>query len=56
MRKWLTVGVMLIVAWIVLKIVFKVVGAAVHLLLVLGLLFLAWTIVRRFVGAGRREV
>ena len=56
MKKWLTVGMMLIVAWIVLKIVFKVVGAAVHLLLVLGLLFLAWTIVKRMIGSRRREV
>jgi hypothetical protein len=56
MRKWLTIGVMLIVAWIVLKIVFKVVGAAVHLLLILGLLFLAWTLVRRFIGSRRRGV
>jgi hypothetical protein len=56
MRKWLSVGVMLIVAWIVLKIVFKVVGAAVHLLLILGLLFLAWTIIKRVMDSGRRRI
>ena len=53
MRKWLTIGMMLIVAWIVLKIVFNVVGFLFHLLLIAGVIFVIWYVVTNMLGKGR---
>lgn len=54
MKKWLSIGLMLIVAWIVLKIVLKLAGMAFHLLLIAGLVFLVWSLVKRAAETRRR--
>lgn len=56
MKKWVTIGVMLIVAWIVLKIVLKLAGFAFHLLLIAGLIFLVYSLIKRASGTMRRRV
>ena len=53
MRNVLRIGVMLIVAWIVLKIVFNVVGFLFHLLLIGGIIFVIWYVVTNMLGKGR---
>jgi hypothetical protein len=53
MRNVLRIGVLLIVAWIVLKIVFNVVGFLFHLLLIGGIIFVIWYVVTNMLGRGR---
>lgn len=53
-KRWLKIGVMLVVAWFVLKIVFNVVGALVHLLVIAGLIFIVYSVVTHFMGGSRR--
>jgi hypothetical protein len=53
MKNVLRIGVLLIVAWIVLKIVFNVVGFLFHLLLIGGIIFVIWYVVTNMLGRGR---
>ncbi len=52
-RNILRIGLLLIVAWIVLKIVFNVVGFLFHLLLIAGLIFVVYYVVTNVLGKGR---
>lgn len=52
-RNILRIGLLLIVAWVVLKIVFNVVGFLFHLLLIAGVLFVIYYIVTNVMGKGR---
>ena len=52
-RALLRIGLLLIVAWIVLKIVFNVVGFLFHLLLIVGVLFVIYYVVTNVLGKGR---
>ncbi len=47
MRKWLSIGVTLIVVWVLAWLVFKVASFAVHLILIAGLAFLVMSLVRK---------
>lgn len=51
----LRIGLLLIVAWVVLKIVFNVVGFLFHLLLIVGVLFVIYYVATNVLGAGRRR-
>ena len=53
MRNLLRIGLLLIVAWIVLKIVFNVVGFLFHLLLIAGVIFVIWYVATNVLGKGR---
>lgn len=53
MSNLLRIGLLLIVAWIVLKIVFNVVGFLFHLLLIAGVIFVIWYVVTNVIGKGR---
>ncbi|HEY0016294.1 MAG TPA: hypothetical protein VGC13_08250 [Longimicrobium sp.] len=55
-KRWLKIGALLVVAWFVLKIVFNIVGFAVHLLVIAGLLFIVYSVVSHFMGGSRRRV
>jgi len=55
MKKWISIGVTLIVLWVVLWLVFRVVGALVHLLVIAGLAFLVYALVRRAAGTRIRR-
>ena len=52
-KGFLRLGLLLIVAWIVLKVVFKVVGFFFHLLLIIGILFVIYYVVTNVLGKGR---
>lgn len=52
-RNILRIGLLLIVAWFVLKIVFNVVGFLFHLLLIAGVLFVIYYVVTNLMGKGR---
>ncbi|MBW3569989.1 MAG: hypothetical protein KY467_02675 [Gemmatimonadetes bacterium] len=52
-KRWLKIGLVLIVAWFLLKIVFKIVGFAVHLLVIAGLIFIVYSVVKHFMGNHR---
>jgi hypothetical protein len=52
-RNLLRIGLLLIVAWIVLKIVFNVVGFLFHLLLIAGIIFVIYYVVTNVMGKGR---
>ncbi len=54
-RNILRIGLLLIVAWFALKIVFKVVGAVFHVLLLLGILFVLYYIATSVLGLGRNR-
>ena len=56
LKNILTVGVLLIVAWIALKLVFKVVGLVFHVLLLAGILFVIWYFVGKLMDRGRHRV
>ena len=47
MGKWLSIGVTLIVLWVLAWLVFKVASFAVHLLLLAGLVFLVYSLLRK---------
>jgi hypothetical protein len=49
----LRIGLLLIVAWIVLKIVFNVVGFLFHLLLIAGVIFVIYYIATNVLGNKR---
>lgn len=53
MRNVLRIGLLLIVAWVVLKIVFNVVGFLFHLLLIGGLIFVVYYVITNVLGKGR---
>lgn len=55
-KRWLKIGVMLVIAWFVLKVVFNVVGFLVHLLVIAGLIFIVYSVVTHFMGGTRRKV
>ena len=50
MSKWISIGVTLIVVWVLAWLVFKVASFAVHLILILGLAFLVMSLVRKAAG------
>jgi hypothetical protein len=52
-RNILRIGLLLIVAWIVLKIVFNVVGFLFHLLLIVGIIFVIYYVATNVLGKGR---
>ncbi|HEX6912548.1 MAG TPA: hypothetical protein VF142_19230 [Longimicrobium sp.] len=52
-RNILRIGLLLIVAWIVLKIVFNVVGFLFHLLLIAGIIFVIYYVATNVLGKGR---
>lgn len=52
-QKLLRIGLILIVAWIVLKVVFNVVGFLFQLLLIAGIIFVIYSVVTYFMGKGR---
>ena len=51
-RNILRIGLLLIVAWIVLRIVFNLVGFVFHLLLIAGIIFVIYYIVTNVLGKG----
>lgn len=51
-RTALSLGIALIVLWMVLWIGFRVVAGLVHLLVLVGVVLLAWALIRRFTHAG----
>jgi hypothetical protein len=53
MRNVLRIGLLLIVAWVVLRIVFGVVGFLFHLLLIGGLIFVVYYVITNVLGKGR---
>lgn len=55
-RGLVTLAIVLLVIWVVGTLFFKVVGAAIHLLLLVGLVLLVLAVVRRGAGAMRRRV
>lgn len=54
-RRWIKIGVVLVVAWFLLKIVFRIVGFAVHLLVIAGLIFIVYSVVSYLLGGQRRR-
>ena len=50
MRKWISIGVALILVWVLAWLVFKVASFAVHLILVAGVAFLVMSLVRKAAG------
>lgn len=52
----LLLGAVLVVVWILALVVFKVVGFAIHLLLIAGIILLVWGFVRRGADAVRRRI
>lgn len=54
-RRWIKIGVVLIVAWFLLKIVFRIAGFALHLLVIAGLIFIVYSVVTHFMGGPRRR-
>jgi ABC-type iron transport system FetAB permease component len=48
----LRIGLLLIVAWFVLKIVFNLVGFVFHLLLIAGIIFVIYYVVTNLMGRG----
>jgi Flp pilus assembly protein TadB len=55
MRKWISIGVTLIIVWILAWLVFKVASFAVHLILIVGLAFLVMSLVRKAAGTRTRR-
>ena len=55
MRKWISIGVTLIIVWILAWLVFKVASFAVHLILIAGLAFLVLSLVRKAAGTRTRR-
>jgi hypothetical protein len=53
MAKWIRIALVLIVAWIALSVAFKILSAVVHLVVIAAIIFIAYTLVRRW-GAGPR--
>lgn len=52
-RGILRIGLLLIVAWFVLKIVFNLVGFVFHLLLIVGIIFVIYYVATNVLGKGR---
>ena len=52
-RNILKIGILLIVAWIAIRIFFGVVGFVFHLLLILGMIFVIYYVVTNVFGKGR---
>ncbi|HYW12711.1 MAG TPA: hypothetical protein VE871_12175 [Longimicrobium sp.] len=52
-RNILRIGLLLIVAWFVLKIVFNLVGFVFHLLLIAGIIFVLYYVATNVLGKGR---
>jgi len=50
------IGAVLVVIWLLALVIFKVVGFAIHLLLIAGIVLLIWGFVRRGADAVRRRV
>ena len=53
MRGLVTLGIVLLIAWAVSFVVFKTAGFLIHLLLIVGAIFLLIGLVRRVGGGGR---
>jgi hypothetical protein len=56
MKGLLMLGAVLVVVWLLALIVFKVVGFAIHLLLIAGIILLILGVVRRGANAVRNRV
>lgn len=56
MKGLLALGALLVVLWLVALMVFKVVGFAIHLLLLAGVVFVVLAVVRRGASAVRRRM
>lgn len=52
MKNLLRIGLLLIVAWIALKVIFNVVGFLIHLLLIAGIIFVIYHVVTNVIGKG----
>jgi hypothetical protein len=46
-RRLVWLGIVLLILWVVLWLGFKIVSGLVHLLVILGLIFLVWGLVKR---------
>ena len=55
MERWLRIGLLLIVAWFVLKIVFNIAGFIIHLLVIAGIIFVIYSVVNYFLGQRQRR-
>jgi membrane protein YdbS with pleckstrin-like domain len=55
MQRWLRIGLLLIVAWFVLKIVFNIAGFIIHLLVIAGIIFVLYSVVNYFLGQRQRR-
>ncbi len=47
MSKWISIGVTLIVVWVLAWLVFKVASFAIHLILLAGIAFLVLSLIRK---------
>lgn len=54
-KRWIKIGVVLVIAWFLLKVVFRLVGFAVHLLVIAGLIFIVYSVVMYMVGGNRKR-
>jgi hypothetical protein len=54
-RRWIKIGVVLIVAWFLLKFVFRLAGVALQLLVIAGLIFIVYSVVAYLLDGSRRR-
>ena len=54
-NRWLKIGLVLVVAWFVLKIVFNIAGFIIHLLVIAGIIFVLYSVVNYFLGQRQRR-
>lgn len=54
-NRWLKIGLLLIVAWFVLKFVIKLAGIAFTLLVIAGMIFIVYSVVNYFLGQRQRR-
>jgi hypothetical protein len=55
MSRWISIGVTLIVLWVLAWLVFKVASFAVHLILLAGIAFLVLSLIRKAAGTRTRR-
>ena len=55
MERWLRIGLLLIVAWIVLKVIFGLAGFVFHLLVIAGIIFVLYSVFNYFLGQRQRR-
>jgi uncharacterized membrane protein len=54
-NRWLKIGLLLIVAWFVLKLVFGIAGFIFHLLVIAGIIFVIYSVINYFLGQRQRR-